>query len=96
MLPGQRLELRPPSGSESEVDLAVIGRASGPLDQADRLSALGELDRAVMADLQLPCRFADRGPLFARMAANDEQELVKRWREPSVAGRIFAPAGERA
>lgn len=94
MLARERLELCVSGWRELKVDLPVVGFVSGSLDQAGGLGALGELDGAMVADVQIVGDVADRRAVFACVAANYEQQLVKRWCEAGCSGGVFAPSCE--
>ncbi len=73
VLAGESLELCSSVVGDSEVDLTVVGAVAGTIEQTGIRGALGELDGAVMANVQLLGDFADRWPVIRGMAANGEQ-----------------------
>ena len=73
VLAGQRFELCMSSWRELKVDLPVVGRVSCSLDQSRWLRPLGELDGAVVADVQLVGGLSDRPSFLARCGRGREQ-----------------------
>ena len=79
-----------------EVDPAVVDGCRGR-GRSDRRSArLSELDRAVVAYVQLLGGLPDRRARRGRVAAYDEQQLVQRGCQARLVGGLLAPAQEAA
>jgi hypothetical protein len=90
--PGQGLQLVAPVVGELEMHPATVDGVTGTANQACCLCALGELDRAVMAYVQLLRDLADRWSRCGGVSAYDEQKLVKRGCQTAVVGALLAPA----
>jgi CRP/FNR family transcriptional regulator, cyclic AMP receptor protein len=65
-------------------------------DEAGVLRAVGELDRAVMADEQRMRHLADGRPAGSRLSTDREQQLMLSGRDPGASCLVPAPAQERA
>ena len=96
VLAGQLLQLPLSELGELEVHATMIDGVAAAADQARALRAPGELDGAVVAYVQLLSRLSDRRPRCDGMAAQNQQQLVKRRRQPGVLGCLLAPAQEIA
>ena len=77
---------------ELEVPPAVVDGVTGTANQTRGLCTLGELDRAVMAYVQLLRGLTYRRSRCSGVSAYDEQQLVKRGCQTVVVGGLLAPA----
>jgi type IV secretory pathway protease TraF len=92
----QDIQLLTTSRGELETHATVVERIALTKDQPSVLRAASELDGTVVAYMQRLGRLADRWTRSRGVAADDEQQLVKRRRKTAIASSLLAPAQELA
>ena len=93
---GERVELGHSSFSERDADSTVVGRVGVADDQPGYRGAVDQPDGAVVAQHQVVGDLADGGAGGIGVAADREQQLMLRGREPGRLGLLLAPAQEAA
>lgn len=82
--------------SQLNENLAAILRAGPPLDQAQPLGPVDQLNYTVMVALELFSEFSDRSEVPFREPLNGEDKVILLGGDPLVANRPFAVSQEAA
>ena len=93
---GERAEAALAERREGETDYTLVVGVDGARDETGGLGAVDELHRAVVTQEQMVGDVADGRAERVVVAADGEEQLVLRRREPGFACLALAPAEEAA